>query len=432
MYPWLAFGHITPFLHLANKLARKGHRVSFLIPTKTRSKIQHLNRFPQLITFVPVTVPHVDGLPPGAETTADVAAPLVPLIATAVDRTEPAVEILLRDLRPDVVFYDFAYWLPKLSRSVGFKTVFFSTASPVVVAFMIGYTSAAPERLLEPPPGFPDSSIKLRRHELSYFVEADSQDFGGNMKLPERVGISMRACDAYASKGCREIDGPFIDFTEKLLDRKIWLAGPLSPEPASASGLDPKWDGFLSRFERGSAVYLCLGSELRMSRGQFEELVAGLELCGRPFLAAVKGFEDRVGERGAVHGGWIQQQQILAHPSVGCFVTHCGAGSLMEAMVNPCQLVMIPHEGDHFFQAKMIGNTLKAGIEVERDEENGWFCRGSLSKAIHTVMCDEQSNELGREIRVNRAKLQKLLQDKDLEDGYIDDFSDKLRNLLIC
>ncbi|EXB54969.1 hypothetical protein L484_010549 [Morus notabilis] len=83
---------------------------------------------------------------------------------------------------------------------------------------------------------------------------------------------------------------------------------------------------------------------------------------------------------------------------------------------------MIPHEGDQFFQARLIGKILKAGVEVERDEEDGFFTRESVCKAIKTVMEEENYNntaEVGRENRANRVKLRELPFHKDLESSYI-------------
>ena len=68
MFPWFAFGHITPYLHLSNKLAERGHRVSFLLPKGAQAKVEHLNLYPNLIHFYPLLVPSVDRLPPAAET----------------------------------------------------------------------------------------------------------------------------------------------------------------------------------------------------------------------------------------------------------------------------------------------------------------------------------------------------------------------------
>ena len=80
-----------------------------------------------------------------------------------------------------------------------------------------------------------------------------------------------------------------------------------------------------------------------------------------------------------MHNGWVQQQLILAHPSVGCFVTHYGAGSLTEALMNMCQMVLLPQpRGDHVVNARVMGGNLKVGVEVERGEEDGLFKRKRL------------------------------------------------------
>ena len=100
MYPWFAMGHLTPFLHLANKLAKRGHKISFFIPRRTQAKLEDLNLHPNLITFVPINVPHVEGLPYDAETTSDVPSSLFPLIATANYFHEIPILSLLSHLHP--------------------------------------------------------------------------------------------------------------------------------------------------------------------------------------------------------------------------------------------------------------------------------------------------------------------------------------------
>ena len=95
MYPWFAMTHLNTFLQLSNKLAERGHKISFLLPEKTISKIEPFNLHKHLITFVLVTVPCVDGLPPGTEATTDVPYPLQPIVMTAMDLTEPVIEAIL-------------------------------------------------------------------------------------------------------------------------------------------------------------------------------------------------------------------------------------------------------------------------------------------------------------------------------------------------
>ena len=129
-----------------------------------------------------------------------------------------------------------------------------------------------------------------------------------------------------------------------------------------------------------------------------------------------------------IHGGWVQKQLILNHPSMGVFVTHCGLSSLTEAMVSECQLVMLPFHGDQFFNARVMGGDLKVGIEVERDEQDGKFTKKGVSKAVRDAM--EEGSEVGQEIRSNHAKWRKFLCKEGLEDSYIDAFSQKLHDML--
>ncbi|CAL0331017.1 unnamed protein product [Lupinus luteus] len=97
-------GNLTPYLHLSNNLARRGHTISFFIPKRTQTKLQPLNLHPYLITFF---APHVHGLPHHAETTTDVPFSLFTLIATVIDQTKKDIELILKKLKSQLVFFDF-------------------------------------------------------------------------------------------------------------------------------------------------------------------------------------------------------------------------------------------------------------------------------------------------------------------------------------
>ena len=82
--------------------------------------------------------------------------------------------------------------------------------------------------------------------------------------------------------------------------------------------------------------------------------------------------------RGVIHEGWIQQPQILNHPSVGW--------SLFEALMSKCEFVFITttNRGDQIHNSRQMANTFKVGVEVEKSEEDGLFTRQSFCKAIKT------------------------------------------------
>ncbi|KAF8411001.1 hypothetical protein HHK36_003540 [Tetracentron sinense] len=450
MYPWFAFGHLTSFLHISNKLAERGHRVSFLLPTNTQPKLEPLNHHPNLIHFEPITVPHVDGLPPGTETTADVPYPLQTLLATAMDRTEKKIEIVLRDLKPDFVFFDFAHWIPALTRRLGIKSIHYCIVSSVAISYLLSpgkklaeiqSSEAQAHDLMQPPPGFPSSAIKLHAHEARGLTTFISKIYGSGFSFQERQMMCLSQCDALSYRTCRDMEGPYCDYLESWFGKQVLLSGPVVPEPPT-SALEDRWAEWLGGFEADSVLYCAFGSECVLQKDQFQELLLGFELTGLPFFVALKspigaetieaalpeGFEERIQGRGVVHGGWVQQQLILGHPSVGCFVTHCGSGSQIEGLVSKCRLVLLPHTGDQFFNARMMSSDLKVGVEVEKGEEDGLFTKESVCTAVKSVM--DKDSKVGREVTVNHAKWRHFLLAKGLESSCIHDFIFKLQGLL--
>jgi len=278
MYPWFAMGHLIPFLNLANKLAQRGHKVSFFLPPKAYLKLAHLNLYPDLISFTTVTVPTVDGLPVGANTTADIPVSARFLLLDSYDLTQPSIRASLAQLKPDIVFYDFAHWLPGLARENKARSVFFSIAYTSSLAYMFhGLQPGLKQASL----GFPSQAFCLRAHEARGLTQARQPIMSvSNMTFPKRIYKSIAESDAVCFKSCKEMEGPFGDYFEKHYQKPVLWAGPILPELPTSEGLVEKLDGWLKRFEEGLVVYCALGSESVLSKEQFQELVLGLELTG--------------------------------------------------------------------------------------------------------------------------------------------------------
>ncbi|TKY71775.1 Anthocyanidin 3-O-glucoside 2''-O-glucosyltransferase [Spatholobus suberectus] len=413
MYPWFALGHLTSFLHISNKLAERGHKISFLTPRNTISKLRHFNLHPDLISFIPITIPHVDGLPLGSETTADLPFSLHSLLMTAMDLTQSLIEVSLKNSDP--------IWSSLISH--------------------IGYLHWHAEAdLINPPPSFPPSAIRLQPHEARELANATVKNYGKGISFMERQMISFASCDAIVFKTCREMEGPYCDYLENQMRKQVFLAGPVLPDPPT-SILDEKWVIWLGGFKPKTVIFCAFGSECILKSNQLKELLLGFELTGMPFLAVLKphigdetieaalpeGFNERTKGRGVVYGDWVQQQLILSHPSVGCFVTHCGSGSLTEAMVNECQLVLLPHAGDQFINARIMSGELKVGVEVEKSED-GLFTREGVCKVVRAVM--DNDSGVGQMVRTNHAKWREFLSSKRLENSYVDHLDEKLHSLL--
>ncbi|RWW20126.1 hypothetical protein GW17_00015779 [Ensete ventricosum] len=103
-----------------------------------------------------------------------------------------------------------------------------------------------------------------------------------------------------------------------------------------------KW---LDEQPANSVIYVAFGSFTVFDHRQLQELALGLELSRRPFLWVVRpdlasetsvawldSFRERTAGRGKMVSWSPQQQQILAHPSIACFLSHCGWNSTMEGV----------------------------------------------------------------------------------------------------
>ncbi|XP_021735671.1 UDP-glycosyltransferase 79B30-like [Chenopodium quinoa] len=444
-YPWYAFGHLIPNLRLANQLAERGHQISFFLPSKIQTKLASYNHHPDHISFIPIDIPHVDGLPPGAGAANNVPASALTFLMRAMDMTRDTMEDHLLHVKPDIVFYDFTCWMPELARKHGIKAVYFCQSYVMTFAYFCPFkrkesNNPTAADLVAPPPGFPSQSIWLRAQEAADVEAAPVNTVYGpeHLTLLDRVNKSLRECDAIGAKSFKELEGAYCEYVEKVYGKPVLLAGPLITKLAS-SKLDERIHGWLQGFDDASVIYCALGSECVMNLNHFQHLLLGLELTGRPFFVVLrpptgyrtiesafpKGIEERTKGRGMMHGGWVQQQLILQHPSVGCFVTHSGPGSISEAMISSeCQLVLLPQILDQYLIARMMSLELKVGIEVEE------CTKEAISKAISTVM--DGNNDVAKEVRANRVKWRKYLlrEGPRLEESYISSFIYNLQKLL--
>lgn len=445
MFPWFATGHMTPFLHLSNELAKRGHKITFLLPKKAKLQLQHLNNHPHLITFHTLTIPHVKGLPHGTETASEIPISLNHLLVIAMDKTRDQVEHTLSATNPDFVLYDNAYWVPQIAKKLGIKTICYNVVCAASLAIALVPARNVPkdrpitvEELSQPPEGYPSSKVVLTGLEAESLMFI-SVPFGeDNITFYDRITSALRESDAIAIRTSREIEGNFCDYIASQYGKKVLLTGPVLPEEAEGK-LEENWANWLDAFANESIVYCAFGSQINLEKDQFQELLLRFELSGLPFLVALKtprgcesveealpeGFEERVKGRGVVSRGWVQQLLILKHPSVGCFVNHCGFGSMWESLMSDKQIVLVPQLGDQVLNTKLLVEELGVAVEVERGG-NGWVSKESLSKAIKLVM--DGDSEVGARVKKNHMEWKKTGGSPNLMNGYMDRFVQNLQD----
>ncbi|PON40933.1 UDP-glucuronosyl/UDP-glucosyltransferase [Parasponia andersonii] len=333
MFPWLAFGHILPFLELAKLFAQKGHQISFISTPKNIHRLPKLP--PNLSPLIKlVKLPSLN-LPNDAESTSDLTREKVPTLKKAHDGLQDSLSNFLRSSKPDWLLFDFmSYWVTDIARDLGIPNAYFS----IFNAACLGYVGAEfpdyrtePDDFVRPPRWVPfRSTVAYRKYEVSRLFKelSGTQDGEDDVPLLYRFFKALRGCQVVAVRSCWELETEWLNLLSDLLGKPVLPIGQLPPAPPSNDNEedenDESWRStkrWLDLQPKRSVVYLAFGSEAVPSQDELTEIALGLDLSGFPFFWALRarsdsaelpaGFQDRTRERGIVCTSWAPQLKIL-------------------------------------------------------------------------------------------------------------------------
>ncbi|KAK1267461.1 UDP-glycosyltransferase 74F2 [Acorus gramineus] len=133
--------------------------------------------------------------------------------------------------------------------------------------------------------------------------------------------------------------------------------------------------GWLNTKAARSVVYVSFGSLAELGSEQIEEQAHGLLGCGKPFIWVVRASEEanlphQLQEKGlSLIVRWCSQLEVLAHESVGCFVSHYEWNSLLEAMSIGMPVVGVPLTMDRPTDERGVG---ERGVGNGGEGGGGW------------------------------------------------------------
>ncbi|KAI5669742.1 hypothetical protein M9H77_19595 [Catharanthus roseus] len=444
IFPWLAFGHMIPFLELAKSIAKRGHKVSFI---STPRNINRLPKIPQnlssLFNFVSLHLPSTDNLPENAEATIDLPLENVQYLKKAYDGLQTELVHFLESSSVDWIIYDFTpHWLPSIAGKLGISRAFFCTVtawSGVFFGSSITMMNGGdyrnkPEDFLIPPKWVPfPSKVAFRLHELRrYGTHRVHQNISGVSDL-KRFAISVIGSDAFLIRSCLELEGDWLKILSDLHQKPILPVGllPSTSSDCTDDQTDDVWKtiaNWLDKHEREKVLYVALGTEVTLSQDELTELATGLELSEVPFFWALRsvesqtelyklpdGFKERVKDRGMVWTNWTPQVKVLSHDSVGGFLTHCGWSSVVESLQYGKPLLMMPFLGDQGLNARALEEKM-VGLEIPRNGADGSVSRNSVAESVRLIM----SYEKGNVYKEKAKEIQKIFGDRELHEKYMD------------
>ncbi|PIM98410.1 UDP-glucuronosyl and UDP-glucosyl transferase [Handroanthus impetiginosus] len=401
MLPWLAHGHIFPYLELAKRiLSRKKFHIYFCSTSINFASIKnfiHKNSLDQSIELAELHLQPSSELPPHYHTTKNLPSNLLMTLLKAFQTADSSFSKIISTLKPHLVIYDiFQPWAAKLASS---QELCLKDHEKKTVDDLIGF--------------------------LYENVFEEDKDV---------IFVNYKFSDIVLLKTCRGFEGKYLDYISSVSQKKLVPVGPLVIENTNYeenSNIDViKW---LSNKSMHSTVYVSFGSEYFLSKNEIEEVAKGLEISGINFIwvirfsigetpigiedAFLKRFYDRAKDRGIILTGWAPQAKILAHPSIGGFVSHCGWSSVTESVYFGVPVIAMPMKLDQPMNARMLSE-VGTCVEVLPDE-NGIFKGEEVAKAINKVF--EEKSQEGIRVRAQElSEKMRMEEDQDL-DGMVEE-----------
>ncbi|KAK9665378.1 hypothetical protein RND81_14G108500 [Saponaria officinalis] len=203
----------------------------------------------------------------------------------------------------------------------------------------------------------------------------------------------------------------------------IYCVGPLIANQGDKDGEKHECLSWLDLQPSKSVVYLGFGSKGLFSKEQLSEIAFGLERSGVRFLWVVrdppsevkgstgveplaeldlgsilpKGFLERTKDRGLVVKSWAPQIAVLAHDSVGGFVTHCGWNSTLEAVCAGVPMIGWPlYAGQRFNRIVLVQ---EIGIALPMNEsEDRFVCSDEVEKRVKQILDPEEGDGVRKRV----------------------------------
>ncbi|MED6133443.1 hypothetical protein PIB30_028367 [Stylosanthes scabra] len=463
MVPFMAKGHLIPFLELATHIQQ---RISSKITiASTPLNIQHLikhhnqyhnhNHNHNHIHFAELPFnPAQHGLPPNGDNTANLRLEHIQKLAQASLSLEEPLSSLISKIKeeeghpPLCIISDlFLGWVNNVAKSFGIKNITFNTSGAygtlanMTVWFNLPHRNSSESDSDSDSdefsvPGFPENYKFRRSHMYRYLREVDAISNDRARFIVSQFSLSMKS-DGWICNTIEEVDSLGLDLLRKHIHLPIWSVGPLRrPLPLKGketSMANEKCIEWLNLKDERSVLYICFGSQNTISASQMMALAEGLEKSETSFIWVVrpplgfdingefnahewlpKGFEERIknAQKGLLVHQWGPQMKILSHKSIAAFVSHCGWNSVMESLSCGVPIIGWPLAAEQAYNAKMLDEELGVGVILTATVESV-VSNEEVKNVIEMVMDQERGK--GMIMKKKAEEIEVLMREATME-----------------
>ncbi|CDJ26539.1 hypothetical protein CFC21_042571 [Triticum aestivum] len=242
------------------------------------------------------------------------------------------------------------------------------------------------------------------------------------MKIVAEAFANVRKAQCVLFTSFHELEPSSMNTIAESLRSPIYPIGPsiLRAPDKGESARDEEHRRWLDAQPENSVLYVSFGSFVAMPPKQVEEIAVGLRDSAVRFFwvardRATAGLREKCGDKGMAVP-WCDQQEVLSHPSVGGFLSHCGWNSVLEAVCAGVPVIGFPVVWDQLVNARMVADEWKTGINLRQQRgEDGIVSRAAVSDAARKLM--DLDSDAGREMRRRAAQLRDASRGAVLEGG---------------
>ncbi|KAJ1431873.1 UDP-glycosyltransferase family, conserved site [Sesbania bispinosa] len=170
---------------------------------------------------------------------------------------------------------------------------------------------------------------------------------------------------------------------------------------------------WLDSKEPNSVVYVNFGSVTVMTNEQLVEFAWGLANSNKTFLWIIRPdlvagenavvppeFVAETKNRGLL-SSWCPQEQVLAHPAIGGFLTHSGWNSTLESLCGGVPMICWPFFAEQQTNCRFCCNEWGVGLEIEDAKRD----------RIESLVRELMDGKKGKEMKEKSLQWKRLAQD---------------------
>lgn len=443
MVPYPLQGHINPMVQFAKALITHHNFIVTFVNNEhnhkriqeTRSKSTHkgADDINYCLRFVWVD----NGLPPDFDYsdlsahhrrrefhagTLNMEGPLKELVKSLIDRKSPPVTC--------IVFGSFCSWAHSVAVELNIPNVFFWSQSASVFSiyyhaptlashgfFPYKMTAPGTDNMVSYIPGVPPlhpASVPTLLHidDLNNLqFKAVKEQFETLQNCDAVIINSYHELEREACQALLSVPVPFpVSFVGPLLPSSFLDGSDGQDTSFGASLLQDNSDciRWLDGQQKQSVLYISFGSVFCPPADDLHSIALGIKACEQPFLWVIRprssvqsvsdNLPDKFLEETKDYGmfiAWAPQLQVLSHPSVGAFLTHCGWNSTLESLSMGVPMIPFPIMSDQTTNCTFVVDMWKVGLSIQR-QDDGKVGIGEVEAVVKTLFHREEGRAMRR------------------------------------